>query len=228
MVIIYKNNLLNNYNKETELTPSSTHFSNNNYNDTNNDKDDNHKKYENIIKVFSIDFSKIDIKKDMIVYSTLLFFILMSIFFGILNKKMDVIISSILISYITLYLLSKIFLLQNTRYTNIAVWNLYSSLSMLFKSINNDNSDDNQLKIDYYKIIQYSIILYFSSLVIGFIPTISFLNVLSIISLLISYILAFSNKDLDVIQEFIKEGNMGLGYHTKGCEFLLYDDMYLK
>ena len=38
----------------------------------------------------------------------------------------------------------------------------------------------------------------------------------------------FEYKDLKVIQDFIKEGNMGLGYHTKGCDFFLHDDKYLK
>ena len=195
-----KNNILNNYNKETELTPSHTYFSEKDY--VNNKDSNEDKEYRNMLNSFSIDFSKINIKKDISVYSTLIFFILMSILFGILNKKIDVVISVALLSYITLFLLSKDFVLENTRYTKIAVWNLYSSLAMLLKTFKSD--EDAESTIDYSKVMYCSNILYFISLIIGFIPTMSFLNVLSIILMLISYILAFCNTDLDMIKESLK------------------------
>lgn len=195
-----KNNILNNYNKETELTPSHTHFSQENYDK--NTVNSKNKEYVNILSNLSINFNNINFKKDIPVYSTLIFFISMSILFGILNKKIDAIISVALLSYITLLLLSKVFILENTRYTKIAIWNLYTSLSMLLKISKSDESAESS--IDYFEIMYFSTILYFVSLIVGFIPTISFINILSIIVILISYILAFCNADLDIIKDSLK------------------------
>ena len=195
-----KNNILNNYNKETELTQSNTSFSQEDYEkDTVKNKN---KEYINILSNLSVDFSNINIKKDISVYLTLIFFASMSILFGVLNKKIDVVISVALLTYITLLLLNKVFVLENTRYTKIAVWNLYSSLSILLKTFKSDENTESI--IDYSQVTYFSTILYFVSLIIGFMPTMSFFNILSTVLIFISYTLAFSNADLEIIKDSLK------------------------
>lgn len=195
---MHKNNILNNYNKNTELTPSldSSHFN------TDSQENINVKKESSaLIKKLSINFNEIDFKKDIILYSTLIFFNFIAIVFGFLEKKFDIIVSIVIINYLTLFVSTKSLKIKNNRYMDISILNLCTSLNMLFKEILENK------ELNYEKSIRFSIILYLSSSLIAFVPSFRCLILVSFNILIFSFILALCNKDGEIIKEsltFIK------------------------
>ena len=189
---MHKNNLLNNYNKDTELTPSldSNHLNKDIQRDTNPKEE-----YSTLIKKLSINFSEINFKKDIILYSTLIFFNFIAVIFGFLEKKFDVIISMMLISYLTLFISTKSFKLENNRYTDVSILNICTSLNMFFKALFGNK------ELHYVEYLKYSVILYFGSSLISCVPSFRYLILISFVILISSFILVLSNKDGDILKE---------------------------
>lgn len=199
-----KYNILNNYDEDTELPVHMSSFEN---------TDDDSKKQEivkekeqlNIIitSLMIPDLKKIKITRDIQLYLTLsLFFIIaiINLFFG---KQIGNFIAVICLIYLTICATSKIYEVPNTRYTNIATWNLSNSVKMIFKSIFPTLIE----KIDYIKFMSFSNLVYVISLCIAIIPSYAYLSLASLTVLLISYSYSFSNQDLESIKESLNKLN---------------------
>lgn len=199
-----KYNILNNYNEDTELPIYMSSFE---------DGEEELKKQENlkekekfkiIINSLMIpNLKKINFMREMQLYLILsLFFIiaLINLFWG---KRIGNFIAVTFLLYITTCVTSKLCELPNTRYTNIATWNLSNSIKMTFKSI----FPELMQKFDYINFISFSNIMYIALLIIAIIPSYSYLILISLTILLISYLYSFSNQDLEPIKDSLKTLN---------------------
>lgn len=192
---MHKNNLLNNYNKNTELTPSlDSSYLNKDIQHSTNPKEE----HSTLIKKLSINFSEIDFKKDIILYSILIFFNFIAIIFGFLEKKFDVIISMMTINYLTLFISTKSFKLENNRYNDVSILNICTSLNMFFKALFGSK------QLDYERYIKFSVILYLSSSLISLVPSFRYLVLISFTILIYSFMLALCNKDGEIVKESLR------------------------
>lgn len=195
-----QNNILNNMNKDTELSPVTTYSNVDNKKIKDEENKNKLNDINNALKFFKIDFKSIDIKENLTVYLVLAFLIIISLICGIINKKFDIFIGIIVLIYATILLLSKEIVLPNTRYTHISTWNLYNSLNMIIKSLFPDLIDE----LNYSQFISFSSILCMVSIFLGFVPYLSFILIISLMLLIASYLYSFCNKDVDLIKESLK------------------------
>ena len=196
-----KDNILNHYNEDTELSIPEISFENAEAERLKNEAFKEKEEFKSLIKSFIIsDFKKIDFNRDMLLYLTLALFLIISLIGAIFGRKIGNLISVILLAYLTIYITTNMCEFQNTRYTNIATWNLYNSLKMLVKSIA-PNLVEN---FDYIKIISFSNIIFIGTFILAIIPSYSYLSLFSLMIVLVSYLSSFCNQDFEAIKESTK------------------------
>ena len=195
-----KDNFLNHYNEVTELSV---------YEKMGDDDDDRKEKLKtkidaekkefksNITYIFSLDFKNLNFSRDMLLYLTLGLFFIISLIELFFKKNFLCIMSVIILLYATIYCTSKLCSLQDTRYSQIAVWNLFNSSTMFVKGIYPNFLKNN----DYAKIIVISNIFYIVSLILAIMPVFSYLPNVILIGVLISYFLSFCNRDIEIVKQ---------------------------
>lgn len=196
-----KDNILNHYNKNTELSMPGISFESEEKErleeEALREKEEVKSVFKNIVLP---DFKKINFTRDILLYLTLGLFFILSLVGAFFKKEIGNVVAVIFLSYITVHTTTNICEFPNTRYMNIATWNLSNSLKMLFKSIFPNLVE----KLDYTKVILFSNILYITTLVIAIIPSYSYLSIVSLIMMSMAYLSSFCNQDFESIKESIK------------------------
>ena len=196
-----KYNILNHYNKDTELSVNGISFEDDEKERLEKETFKEQEEYKFMIKSLVIpDFNKINFTRDTLLYLTLGLFFIISLIGAFFGRKIGNVFAIILLLYVTVCVTDKMCEFPNTRYMNIATWNLYNSVKMLLKSVFPNLLE----KFDYIKIISFSNVIYIASLVIGVIPSYSYLAIVSLILVSISYLSSFCNQDFESIKESIK------------------------
>lgn len=193
-----ENNILYHYNEETELSIPEASFKEEHEAKLKKEQLDNKKESRDIIHWLLVPKKdELNIKENMIAYIVLLIYFILLIINTLLRKEFIYLIGIIPLTYITVQISSKIYKFQNTRYMHIATWNLYSSLTMIVKASMYEFTES----INYVKFISYTTTIYIISLVLGIIPSFSFLSMVALIALIYSFIIAFYNRDFEIIKE---------------------------
>lgn len=192
-------NILNNYNEDTELNLYISAFDNDNDDNLKNEEITKEKEQLKIIltNLLIPDFKKINITRDVQLYLTLSLFFIIAIINIFLRKQISNYIAVMFLIYTTLCLTTKLNEIPNTRYANITTWNLSNSLKMIFKLVFPTITE----KIDYIKLMSFSNLIHIILLGIAIIPSYSYLTLISLTIILISYLYSFSHQDLESIKE---------------------------
>lgn len=196
-----KNDILYNNGENKELVLPEISFEEEKDEKIKREQINNKEEYKNIFKsIFVPNMKELDFKSNIILYLVLGIYFLIGIVSVFTRKEIGNILGIILLVYITISITSKLREFKNTRYMNIATWNLYNSLMMIVKAVIPELIEN----IDYAKFISFVSIVYMASLAIGLIPSFSFLSIVALILLFIAYISAFCNKDFDIIKDSVK------------------------
>ena len=196
-----KNDILYNNDESKELILPEISFEKDKEEKIKKEQMNNKEEYKNLFKsIFIPNMNELDFKTNIILYMVLGIYFIIGLVSVFTRKEVGNLIGIILLTYLTISTASKLREFKNTRYMNIATWNLYNSLTMVIKAVIPELIEN----IDYVKFISFASIAYISSLVIGLVPSFSFLSIVALILLFISYISAFCNKDFEIIKDSVK------------------------
>lgn len=196
-----ENNIYNHYNRNTELSVPEISFKEDELENKEKEIQLNKEEIKTLLElIFLPNINKLDFKGNIFLYIVLGVFSFITIIDLFINKVFGNLLAILLLIYITIIVSSKLIKLENTRYINIATWNLYNSLTMLIKAL----MPEFIKKINYAKFISCSSIIYILTLVVGIVPSFEFLSFISLILLISSYITAFYYKDFEIIKESLK------------------------
>lgn len=194
-------NILNHYNKETELSMPGMSFEDEEKERLEKETIQEKEEFKSIFKNIVIpNFKEINFTRDTLLYLTLGLFFIISLIGAFFGGKIGNVVAVMFLLYITICVTTRICEFPNTRYMNIATWNLSNSLRMLLKSVFPNLIE----KFDYIKVISFSNIIYIATLIIAIIPSCSYLAVVSLMLALISYSSSLCNQDFEPIKESVK------------------------
>lgn len=195
------NNVLHTTNKNEELCSPEIHFEYDKEKKIKQEKETDREEYSSILKrIFLPNEKVIDFKKDLIQSVTMGFFLISSIINIILNKDLIGFLTSLILIYITILINSNVSTLENNRYIDVAIWNLYNSTKMIVKGTASSFVEN----YSYTKFVLLSSIFCISTFVIGIVPQFNSLSVISLPLLIISYIHCFYHKDINTIKDSLK------------------------
>lgn len=196
-----KNDILHNNGKSKELILPEISFEEDKEEKIKKEQMNNKEEYKKLFKSILVpNTTELNFKTNIILYLVLGIYFFIGVISAFTRKEFGNILGILMLTYITISITSKLREFENTRYMNIATWNLYNSLTMLIKAVIPELINN----IDYAKFISFASITYVSSLAIGLIPSFSFLSITALVLLFIAYISAFCNKDFEIIKDSVK------------------------